>query len=320
MFRRTMRLLLLFSAFFAGAAHAQGYPNKPIRMIVPYAPGGSLDALARMISEGLGNKWKQNVIVDNRAGAAGNIGTELAFRAPPDGYTLLATSDGPLVINKHLYRSLPFQPDAFIPISILSSAPMLITINPKIPIRTLPDFISYAKSNPGKLSFGSSGLGGSSHLAVALFEMMSGTKFNHVPYKGMAPATADFLAGHLDFIFGFEASLGQHFNSDRIAILAVTNDKRIASLPNVPAVAEVVPGYAAYSWFAILAPPGTPEDIVARLSEAINEILRTPEAQKRMHGMGQVVLAKSGAEAKAFVVAESEQWGKVVRATGATAE
>jgi tripartite-type tricarboxylate transporter receptor subunit TctC len=197
---------------------------------------------------------------------------------------------------------------------------MLITVNSTVPIRTLRDFIDYGKSNPGKLSYGSSGLGGSSHLAVALFEMMSGAKFNHIPYKGMAPATSDMLAGHVNFVFGFEASLGQYFNSDKVAILAVTADKRLPALPNVPAVAELIPGYAATSWFAVVAPPGTPADIVARLSEAINEILRTPDAQKRMQGMGQIVLGKSPAEAKAFMVAEGEQWGKVVRATGATAE
>jgi len=217
--------------------YAQDFPSRQIRFIVPYPAGGGLDVLARVVAEGLNNKWKQPVIVDNRAGAAGNIGAEAVFRAPPDGYILLVTTEAPIAVNKSLYRKLAFDPDQFVPVSTLTNAPMLITVNASTPINTLQEFIAYGKEKPGQLAFGSAGVGGRSHLSVALFEMMSGAKFNRVPYKGMAPATADMLAGHVNFVFGFESGLGPYFYSDKVKILAVTSEKRHPALPNVRTVA-----------------------------------------------------------------------------------
>jgi tripartite-type tricarboxylate transporter receptor subunit TctC len=321
MIGRTLASLILCSTLFHGAAaQTQPYPNKPIRIIVPYAVGGGLDVLARQIGDGLSIRWKQPVTVENRIGAAGNIGAELVYRAPPDGYTVLITTEAPLAVNKGLYKNLPFDPARFVPVSIMTSAPLIVTVNPSLQIRTVNQFIDYAKANPGKLTYGSAGIGGSSHLSVALFEMMAGVRFNHVPYKGMAPATADMIAGHVNFVFGFESGLGPYFNSDKVVFLAVTSEERLAALPKVPTVAEVLPGYVVSSWFAAVLPPQTPAEIANELYAGIDQVLRSTEVRKRIQQLGQVILNKPPAEARAFLQRETEQWAKVVRATGASVD
>ncbi len=323
MFSRPFAWLLVACAMagFAHApAHSQPYPNKPIRIVVPYAVGGGLDVLARMIGEGLTLKWKQPVTVENRVGAAGNIGADLVYRAKPDGYTILVTTEAPLAVNKGLYRNLPFDPVQFVPISIMTSAPLIVTVNPKVSARNIRDFIALAKANPGRLSYGSAGVGGSSHLSVALFEMMAGVQFNHIPYKGMAPATADLIAGHVDFVFGFQSGLGPYFGSDKVVFLAVTADQRLTALPDVPTVAEVLPGYVVSSWFAAVLPPATPPEIATTLHSAIDEFLQSPEARRRIQQLGQVILNLPPAASAEFLRREAEQWGKVVQATGASAD
>jgi tripartite-type tricarboxylate transporter receptor subunit TctC len=320
MFKFLFSLLLGFFLGIGPVAQAQDYPTKPIRLVVPFTAGGGVDGLGRALAEKLSAKFGQPVVVDNRPGASGNIAAEYVYRSPPDGYTLFLAGDGTLAVNKMLFARLGFEPEKFEPISMLSVAPLMIVVNAKLPVRTLQELIAYGKANPGKISFGSAGMGGASHMAAETFQKATGTRFVHVPYKGIVPAFNDLLAGHVDMMFGFEASVGPHMHGDKLRVLAVTGAKRHPALPNVPVASEVVPGYAMVSWAALVAPPGTPANVVQKLSAASVEIMHMPDVVSRMREQGYETVGTSAAAAKTFIKEEAERSQKAIQSAGIVPE
>ena len=235
MFNRVVSTLLCLGLGLASFAQAQDYPTKPIKIVVPFTAGGGVDGLGRALADKLTAKLGQPVIVENRPGASGNIAAEYVYKSPPDGYTLFVGGDGSLAVNQMLFAKLNFEPEKFEPISMLAVSPMMISVNARVPVQTLQDLIAYGKANPGKITFGSAGAGGASHLAAEVFQKSTGTRFVHVPYKGILQAFNDVIAGHVDMMFGFEASVGPHMHGDKVRVLAVTGAKRHPALPNVPA-------------------------------------------------------------------------------------
>jgi tripartite-type tricarboxylate transporter receptor subunit TctC len=309
--------VLLFSL----AAHAQDYPSKPIKIIVSVPPGGSVDAIARLVAEKLRQKWGQPVLVENRPGAANNIGAEAVFKAPADGYTLLFAPEAPFVINKTLFKKLAYDPDALTPVSLVAANPQVLIVHPKVPAQTLQQLIQHAKANPGKLNYASGGSGTSVHLTAELFQSVAGINLTHIPYKGVAPAVTGVLGGQVDMMFVDVSTALPHIRSGAVRVLVVAHDKRIAALPEVPASPEVAPGLLAQTWFGMAAPPATPAAIVNRLSAAIAEGLKQPDVAQRLSDMGNITaIGSTPEEMTAFMRKDSERWAKLIRATGATAE
>lgn len=314
-------ILLVAALTFSLIAHAQDYPTKPIRVIVAYPPGGSVDAMARLVAEKLRAKWGQPVIVDNRPGAAGNIGSEAVFRAAPDGYTLLFVAPQPLVINKSLYPKLSYDPDAFVPVSLVSSIPHVLIVHPKVPANDVRQLIGYAKANPDRLNYASSGGAGStSHLAAELFKSMSDVRIVHVPYKGTAPALSDLVGGQVQMTFMELDSVFQHIRAGTVRALAVGSEKRNPFLPDIPTMSEVLPGFVSATWRGMVAPPGTPPAIASKLSAAVAEALKEPQVAKWLVEMSVDAIGSTPAQMDAFMKRERERWGTVIRATGTTAE
>jgi tripartite-type tricarboxylate transporter receptor subunit TctC len=306
---------------FSMAAHAQDYPSKPIKIIVSVPPGGSVDAIARLVGEKLRQKWGQPVLVENRPGAANNIGAEAVFKAPADGYTLLFAPEAPFVINKTLFKKLAYDPDALTPVSLVAANPQVLLVHPRVPAQTLQQLIQHAKANPGKLNYASGGSGTSVHLTAELFQSVAGINLTHIPYKGVAPAVTGVLGGQVDMMFVDVSTALPHIRSGAVRVLVVAHDKRIAALPEVPASPEVAPGLLAQTWFGMAAPPATPAAIVNRLSAAIAEGLKQPDVAQRLSDMGNITaIGSTPEEMTAFMRKDSERWAKLIRATGATAE
>ena len=304
-------LLLTASAL---AQNATDFPNRPIRIIVCVPAGGGVDTVTRIVADGLQKKLGQPVVVENRAGAAGNIGAEFVFTSEPDGYTLLAAQPAPLTVNPLLYKKLNFDPTQFEPVAIMTSIANVLLVRPDFPAKTPKEFIDYVKSNPGKVNYASQGIGTTSHLTAALFERLTGTKLVHVPYKGTAPALNDIIAGHVDFIFMELASAIKLHQAGKARILAVATDKRIASLPDIPTLDEAgVTGFASGTWNALAAPPKTPAAIVAKLNKAVNEVLHSPEAEDHFTKINLRAAGGSPSEAAAFIRKETEVWGGVIK-------
>ena len=305
--------LLLASSAFAQDPAAD-YPNKPIKIIVCVPAGGGVDTVTRIIAEGLYQKLGQPVVVENRAGAAGNIGAEAVFTSDPDGYTLLAAQPAPLTVNPLLYKKMNFDPTQFEPIAIMTSIANVLLVRPDFPAKTAKEFIEYVKASPGKVNYASQGIGTTSHLTAALFERVVGTKLVHVPYKGTAPALNDIIASHVDFIFMELASAIKLHEGGKARILAVATNKRIPNLPDIPTLDEAgVRGFESGTWNAIAAPPKTSPAIVAKLNKAVNEILKSPAVQDHF---AKIILQAAGgspAEAKAFITKETEVWGGVIK-------
>ncbi|MBS0291049.1 MAG: tripartite tricarboxylate transporter substrate binding protein [Proteobacteria bacterium] len=304
------------------AALAQNYPTKPVTIVVPFAPGGTTDILARIVGQGLTSELGQPVIVDNRAGAGGNIGASLAAKAPADGYTLFMGTVGTHAINQALYKKMPFDPvKDFAPISRVATVPNLLVANPKEPYKTVKELIAYAKQHPGKVTFGSPGSGSSPHVSGELFKSMTGTELLHVPYKGSAPAMTDLLGGQISIMFDNMPSAIQHVRSGKLRPIAVTTAKRSPELPDVPTIAESgVPGYEAMSWFGMFAPSGTPKPVLDKLSAALIKVLNQPDVKKKIAEQGGDVVAETPAQFAAFIKSETAKWGKVVKDSGATVD
>jgi tripartite-type tricarboxylate transporter receptor subunit TctC len=310
------------AASTAAFAQTEQYPRKPIRIVVPYAPGGPADILARLIGLRLNEAWKQPVIVDNRPGGNTIIGAELVARAQPDGYTLLVTYVGTLAINPVLYQKLPYDTlRDFAPITMIATLPLILVVTPSLPANSVKELIALAKSQPGKLTYSSGGVGQGSHLAAELFSSMTGTKMTHVPYKGNAPAVADVVGGHISMIFDGMSSSLPHVRSGRLRALGVTTAKRSASIPELNTIEEAgVSGYDVGSWVGLLTTAGTPKPIIARLNQEVVRILELPESRERLFAMGHELQAGSPEQFHAYIKSEITKWAKVVKDSGAKAE
>jgi tripartite-type tricarboxylate transporter receptor subunit TctC len=303
-------------------ASAQGtYPDHPIRMVLPFSAGGGTDAVGRIVAKALGERLKQQVIVDNRAGAGSTIGTDVVAKAPPDGYTLLFASAA-YSFSPTVYPKLPYSQDDFIPIAVVNITPLMVAINPSVPAKDLKSFIALLKANPGKYTFGSSGQGSTLHIAAEHFVRTAGVEAVHVPYKGEAPAMSDLLGGQVSFMVGQASTAVPHVKSGKLVGLGITTPKRMASVPEIPTVSEAgLPGFAAYSWNVILAPKGTPRPIIDKLNREINAVIATPDVQARFAEFGLEVLDPTTPEsAAAFVTAETNKWAPVIRAAGIKGE
>jgi tripartite-type tricarboxylate transporter receptor subunit TctC len=304
-----------------GAAAADAWPSRPITIVVPFSAGGTTDILARVIGQALHGELGQTVIVDNRAGAGGNIGAAYAAKAPADGYTLFMGTVGTHAINQSLYKRLGFDPvKDFAPLTRVAMVPNLLVANPGKPYKTVKELIAYAKAHPGKVNFGSSGSGSSIHLSGELFNALAKVDMVHVPYKGSAPAVTDLLGGQIDIMFDNMPSAIQHVRAGRLRPLAVTTARRSPELPDVPTVAEAgVPGYEATSWFGMFAPAGTPAPVVARLNAALAKVLAQPEVKKKLAEQGAEAYSEKPEAFAEFMRKETAKWGKVVKESGATA-
>jgi tripartite-type tricarboxylate transporter receptor subunit TctC len=301
-------------------ALAQAYPARPVRVIVPIAPGGATDILARLIGQWLSERLGQPFVIENRPTGGGNIGTEIGVRAPPDGYTLLMALSVN-AINPAVYDNLPFN---FIrdtaPVASIASTPLIMEVNPSVPANTVPEFIAYAKANPGKINMASGGKGAPSHVAGELFKMMAGVDMVHVPYRGEALALPDLISGQVQVYFAvMPASLG-YIRAGKLRALAVTSATRQEALPDVSTVGEFLPGYEARGWYGVVVPKATPREIVERLNKEINAALADPNMKKRLTDLGCAVFAGSPADFGKFIADETEKWGKVVKFAGIKAD
>jgi len=301
-------------------AWAQDYPTRPVRLIVGFAPGQALDITTRMISQWLSERLGQQFIVENRPGAGGNIGTEAVVRAPPDGYMLLAIGSNNM-INATLYEKLNFN---FIrdiaPVASVARVPQVMEVTPSFPAKTVPEFIVYAKANPGKVSFASAGNGSVAHVTGELFKMMTGVNMLHVPYRGAAPALTDLIGGQVDVMFDNMPSSIEHIRAGRLRPLAVSTTSRLGSLPDIPTVGDFVPGFETSAWGGIGAPRDTPAEIINKLNREINAGLVDPKMNARLADLGGLVLPLSPAEYGRRIAEETEKWGKVIKFSGAKAD
>jgi tripartite-type tricarboxylate transporter receptor subunit TctC len=301
------------------AAQAPAYPTKPIRLVVPFPPGGATDILARDVAQRLTEAWGQQVIVDNRPGAGGNIGSELVAKSAPDGYTLEMGTVGTHAINASLYAKMPYDHvKDFVPIILVAGVPNVLEVNPSLPVNSVAELIAYAKANPGKLNFASSGNGTSIHLSGELFKVMAGVEMTHVPYKGSAPALQDLIAGQVQVMFdNLPPSLPQ-IKAGKLRALAVTSAARAPTLPDVPTVAEAgLPGFEASSWFGLLAPAGTPPAFVNKINTEVAAWLATPEAREKLSKQGANAASGTPEDFAKHIAAETAKWAKVVKASGA---
>ena len=312
----------LFALALAGIvaqapAHAQQYPAKPVRMIVPYAAGGPLDEVARAIGPRLTEIWGQQVLVDNRVGAGGSIGTEIAGKSPPDGYTLLLGNSGPLVVNPILQKKPAFDPQReLVAVTHLVSGQIMITVHPSLPARSMKELIALARANPGRINFGFIGVGNLTHLGLELLQTMAKVKMNAVPYKGAAPAFVDLIAGHIEVLSANIAGSVQHVRSGRARAIAVSSSKRAAILPDVPTIAETLPGFDLVTWMGIFVPSGTPRPIITRLHDDFVKVLQRPDLRERFESQGTEVVAGSGEQLAALIRKEATLYASIIKTAG----
>jgi len=304
------------------SAAAADYPSKPIRIIVAYTPAGTTDILARIIGQKFTEVWKQPTIVDNRPGAGGNIGTEIAAKSAPDGYTLLMTTAGPHGINPTLYPRLAFDPvKDFAPVSLVAMVPNILVVNNSLPVKNVRELVALAQSKPGALAFGAPGIGSTGHLSMELFKSMTGTNLVFVPYKGSAPTLQDLMGGQIQVVIDNMPPYLPQVKAGKIRALAVSTAKRSAAVPDLPTIAEAgVKGYEAAAWFGLVAPAGTPKDIVDKLAAETAAILKFPDVRDKLAGQGAEPVGDTPAEFSAFISAEIAKWAKVVKESGAKAE
>ena len=326
-FRLALSVLLASTVGLLGspAAAQDRWPSRPIRLVVPFTPGGVTDTSGRVVAEFLGRRLGQQVIVDNKPGASGNIGMALVKDAPADGYTLALAFDGTMVINPHVFAKLPFDTlKDFSSIGKIGNATLILVANPNAPVKTVADLVRVSKATPGGLSFGTSGTGGTPHIAGELLKIRTGANLTHVPYKGSGPAVTDLIGGQIDVMFSDIPPAIQHVKSGRLRALAVTSAKRQSALPDVPTVAESgaagTRGFEAVAWQSLVAPDDTPKELVQKYADALNRVIAQPELRAKLEAEGFEPAPAGGSPEKlaAYIRTEADRWGKVVRAAGAT--
>ncbi len=322
--RRTLIQFAAASGVLAGSplvhAQASGFPNKPLRLIVPFPAGGTTDIIGRAVAQEFTKVLGQQAVVENRAGAGGNIGSEMVAKSPADGYTLLVNTVGTHGINQALYQKLPFDPvKDFAPVSLVAMVPNVLVVHPSVPAQNVKELIALAKSKPGRLNYASSGNGTSIHLAAELFKSMTGTFITHIPYRGSAPALTDLMAGQCDLMFDNLPSALPHIRSGKLRALGLTSAKPSAALPGVPTIEQAggLAGYEASAWFGIMAPAGTPPEIVNRLQQVIARGLQQPEMRDRLAGQGAEPVGNTPEQYGVYIKAELDKWAKVVKVSGA---
>jgi tripartite-type tricarboxylate transporter receptor subunit TctC len=318
----SLACIAIGAALAPSPTRAQAWPSKPVRWIVPFAPGGGVDVTTRTIAQRLGPALGQQFIIDNRGGANGNIGVELATKAPADGHTLLMATTGNIVINPHIYSRLTFDPlRDLTPVTPAVDVINVLVVHPALPAKSVKELIALAKARPNELNYGSSGPGGSDHIATELFASLSGTKLTNISYKGGAPAMVDLVAGNVQLMIATMAVAVGQIKAGRLRALGVTSGKRFELMPQIPTVAEAgVPGYEAVFWFGTFAPAGTPREVVTRLNGEIRDVLKVPEVRRRLLESGLVATGGTVEEFAAFVPAESKKWAKIVKEKGIKAE
>jgi tripartite-type tricarboxylate transporter receptor subunit TctC len=316
---RSLILLLLVSLPLAAAA--QVYPSKPVRMIVPWAPGGTTDILGRVIAQKMGEKWGQPVVVENRGGAAGNIGTEAAAKSPADGYTILLGTMSSHAMNPFLYARMSFDPVKDVaPVSLVANVATVLVVPPSLPVSNVNELIALARSKPGQLNFASGGIASFNQLCAELLKMMAKIDIVHVPYKGGGPAVADLVGGKVEMLFTGAPVTMPHIKAGRLKVLAVTDSQRSAALPDTPTMSEALPGYEFNNWYGLMAPAGTPRPLVDLLNAEVHRILALPDVKERFSGLGADPMPSTPERFGAVMRADAEKWGKVIRDAGVKAE
>ena len=319
---RLKPIVLALCALAPVIAPAQTYPTKPVRLVVPFAAGGALDVVGRVIGAKLGDGWGRTVVIDNRLGAAGNIGAEYVARAAPDGYTLLMSSVTTQAISMSLLAKPPYDfVRDYAPIALVASAPLALVVHPALPAKAVRDFIALAKARPGELNYFSSGTGSGTHLAAALFDEMAGIRTTHVPYKGGAQGITDLVSGEVQFAFSTMGLAQAHVQSGRLRMIAISSPKRYSRLPNVPTIAESgLRGYEAAQWYGVVAPAGTPPAVVTKLAADINGVVAQPDVTERFFSQGIEPVSSTPAEFAAFIKASVAKYAKIVKVTGVKPE
>src|SRR3954466_6050525 len=314
-----LTLLLTLAAHGHAPALAGEYPDRPVKIVVPFPAGGTADAIPRIVADWLSRKWSQPVVIENRTGAAGNIGAEQVYHSAPDGYTLLSSAPPPLVINHNLYPKLGYDPTKFEPVIVMAHVPNALIVNPdNIKASSVPELIQYLKTNSDKIICATQGNGTTSHLTSELFQMMAKVKLRHIPYRGSAPALQGLLAGDVDLMFDNLGVSLPLVEAGKLKLLAVASAQRMPSLPDVPALAETLPGFEAVAWYAIVAPPQTPRMIVDKINADVNEALRQPELSDPLRRLSAEVFGGSPERAQKYMQEEVDRWGKVIRAARVT--
>jgi tripartite-type tricarboxylate transporter receptor subunit TctC len=318
------RVTIIFLAVLALTAPgvAQNYPDRVVRIVNPYPPGGSVDVMARLLAQKLGENLGQQFIVENRSGGGGNTGSDSVAKAEPDGYTLLVTAPGPLTVNQTLYSKLSFDPATdFAPIALFATAPIVLIVNPGVPANNVQELIALARKEPGKINFASAGNGTTNHLSGELFKSMAKVDIVHVPYRGAGPAMNDLIGGHVQMFFDLMPVVLPQVTTGKVRALGIAGAKRASSLPDVPTIAEQgVPGFDASSWYGLVAPAKTPEPVLAKLREEVAKALKTPDMVARIRELGSEPGAAFGKDFGAFMAAETKKWAEVIRASGAKAD
>ena len=316
-------VLSMLAALPAGLAWAQsGFPDRPLKLVVPFPPGGGTDAAARLMAAALSAELRQQVVVENRGGAGGSIAAQSVVDAPADGYTLFFATTGTVAINQHLYSKLRHNPlTDLTPIATIASFPNVLVVHPSLPVRSVAELIALARERQGTLTYGSSGSGSSSHLAVVLLESMTGVKFTHVPYKGSAPAMTDFVAGRIDMMIDNPTTNIPLAQSGKLRALGVSGRTRSKQMPELPTIAEAgVPGYEVTIWYALMGPARLPDAVVSRLSKDVGTVMATAKVKEGLEGLGTDLMYMDARETTAFITAESRKWAEVVKASGARAD
>ena len=315
--RRTVTACVasVVAVLFASVAIAQtAFPTRAVKIVVPFPGGGGNDILARIVGDKLQARWGQPIVVENKTGAGGNIGADLAYQSEPDGYTLLLSPPGPLAINQSLYKQLSYKPLEFVPLTVAASVPNVVIVRKELPVNSLKEFVDYVKARPGKVSFGTQGNGATPHLTAMMFQTMTGTQMVHVPYRGETLVLNDMIGGHVDVFFGNIAAALPHFRDGKVKILAIADNRRSPLTPDIPTTAEAgLPGLVSTGWFALAAPPKTPAALASDIAKAAIEVIKLPEVQARIRAMNYEPIGSTPAEMAAFVKEEAQRWGEVIK-------